>query len=399
MREYVYYNFSYLDVINKKIVKNCYFRITDGVFSEIDDLTNLSEEEKKLGINLNNAYVTPGLFNIHTHVLSTPLANPASLNYENQGKFALRGYRHLMQYLETGVVFVRDLNGRKQAEIELRDAINEGILIGPHYQVCRQCLTMTGGHGSNTGYECDGIDECRKGARVQLKYGADFLKVMATGGINSPGSERSSQLSEEEIRAIVEIAHTAGKKTAVHAHGTQGIKNAVKAGIDSVEHGTYLDDEALELMKMRGTALVPTLSVSSALTDKNADLSGVLPFQIEKSRKAHEAHIKSFKAAWNAGILIGLGTDGGTPLNPHTDTWREFKAMTDLGCNAFDVLAVGTINSAKIVGVDDNLGSIEKGKFADFVTFEKNPIDDITELSRPTATYLGGRRFIKAELI
>lgn len=399
MSEYIYYNFSYLDVINKKIISNCYFKIQDGIFTEIGDLRALSVEEKQRGVDLDNSYVTPGLFNIHTHALSTPIANPASLNYENQGKFALRGYRHLLQYLETGVVFVRDLNGRKQAEIELRDAINEGILIGPHYQVCRQCLTMTGGHGSNTGYECDGVDECRKGARVQLKHGADFIKVMATGGINSPGSERSSQLSEEEIRAIVDVAHTAEKKTAVHAHGTQGIKNAVKAGIDSVEHGTYLDDEALELMKSQGTALVPTLSVSSALMNDRADLSGVLSFQIEKSRKASSAHINSFKKAWEAGILIGLGTDGGTPLNPHTDTWKEFKAMVDLGCDEFDVMAVGTINSAKIVGVDRTLGSIEEGKIADFVTFTNNPIEDISELSRPVATYLGGSRFVKPELI
>lgn len=397
MRSKLFYGFSYIDVINKKVIENYYIKVCNGIIVEMDSAQQLSEAEKNTGVNMGSQLLCPGLFNIHTHVLSTPIAAPASLNTEEPAKFALRGYKHLLQYLESGVTFVRDLNGRKQAEIELRNAIREGILIGPHYQVCRQCLVMTGGHGSNTGFECDGEAECAKAARTQIKYGADFIKIMATGGIMSEASEKNSELSEAEMRAAIQVAHLAGKKTATHAHGSQGILNAVKAGIDSVEHGTYLTDEIIELMKEKGTALVPTLTVSANLLSADR-LDGVASFQIEKSKRAHEAHIRSFCKAWEAGILIGLGTDAGTPLNPHTDTWKEFNEMVKLGCDPLDVMRVGTIQSAKIVGMDKELGSLEVGKRADFIVLKENPAVNINTLKNPVATYLGGQRFIAPAL-
>ena len=373
-------------------------KIEDGWIKEIATLDEETDIDLKQATDMEGKFISPGLFNIHTHALSTPIAAPASLNYEEAAKISLRGYAHLLEHLSSGVVFVRDLNGRKQAEIELRNAIEEGILIGPHYQVCRQCLVMTGGHGSNTGFECDGELECAKAARLQIKHGADFIKIMATGGIMSEGSEKNSELTEAEMRAAIEVAHAAGKKTATHAHGSQGIMNAVRAGIDSVEHGTYLTDEIIELMIEKGTALVPTLTVSTNLLNAS-NKSGVAQFQIEKSIKAQSAHIESFKKAWEAGILIGLGTDAGTPLNSHRDTWREFAEMVNLGCDPFEVMRVGTINSAKIVGVDHELGSLEAEKRADFVVLDEDPTKNIKTLKNPVATYLGGKQFIPPALL
>lgn len=399
MKEQIFYNVTYLDVIKEQIVPDACFFISDGKFRKIGKNDELSREQKEKAINLEGFFVSPGLFNIHVHALSTPIADPASLNFEAPAKIGLRGYAHLLELLGSGVTFVRDMNGRKQAEVELRDAIKEGILIGPHYQVCRQCLTMTGGHGSNTGFECDGEQECAKAARIQIKYGADFIKIIGTGGINSPGSEKNSELSEGEMRAAIDVAHKAGLKTAVHAHGSEGILNAVRAGIDSVEHGTYLNEDIVDLMLQKGTALVPTLSVSNVLLSGKVDISKVAKEKIEKSKRARDSHIRSFLMAWEAGVLIGLGNDAGTPLNPHTDTWREFKEMVDLGCDPFKVMKVGTIQSAMIAGVDDKLGSIEEGKEADFVLFKNNPLEDMTRMKDPHATYLGGKKFVKPDLI
>lgn len=384
------YGFNLIDVINKKYLKDIFFFIDGNKFGKIGESSYLSSIEKESGINLQGKTIIPGMFNCHVHALSTPIANPASLNCENAAKFALRGLAHLQQHLRSGVTFVRDMNGRKLAEIDLREAINEGIVIGPHYHIARQCLTMTGGHGSNTGRECDGVDECRKAAREQIKGGADFIKIMATGGVLSPGmSADSSQLDEDEMRAAIHEAHKAGKKTATHAHGATGIKNAVRAGIDSVEHGSYLDDEGIELMIKNGTALVPTLSVDHILLTKGAE-KGVAAFALEKAKRAHESHVRGFLKAWDAGILIGTGTDAGTPFNLHTTSYMELVLMVELGLNPIDVIAAATINSARILGVDLWAGSITEGKNADFIVLSNNPIENIHCLEHIEQVYLNG---------
>src|SRR5699024_5272498 len=216
------------------------------------------------------------------------------------------------------------MNGRKNAEVGLRNSIKEGVSLGPNYYVCGQGLTMTGGHGSNTARECDGIFECKKAAREQLKRGVDFIKVMATGGVMSPEeNEHAVHLDEEEISAIVTEAHKFGKKTAAHAHGATGIKNAIRAGIDSIEHGSYLDDEGIKLMKEHNTALVPTLAVDYFLF-KYGIKNGVSEKSIEKARRTQEAQIEGFLKAWEAGVSVGIGTDGGTPFNAHFGTYVEF---------------------------------------------------------------------------
>lgn len=358
---------------------------------EIGSGDKLTEEQKHKGINLQGKTVMPGMFNIHAHALSTPIANPASLNWEEPAKFAIRGLIHLQQHLKSGVTFVRDMNGRKQVETGLRDAIREKIALGPDYYVAGQCLTMTGGHGSNTGRECDGPIDCKKAAREQLKRGVDFIKIMATGGVMSPGmNEDETQLDEDEMAAAIAEAHKVGKKTAVHAHGASGIKNAVRAGIDSVEHGSYLDDECIELMLERNTALVPTLSVDYYLFKYGSE-RGVPSYAMEKAKRAHEAQIEGFLKAWDAGILIGVGTDAGTPFNPHYGTYMEFVSMVELGIRPIDALVAGTINSAKIVGVDEWCGSLTVGKKANFIVLEENPMDNIWALKNVDQVYKDGQ--------
>lgn len=388
------FNFNYIDVVNRKYKTNAYLTLKESKFEKIGDMGDLSEVEKLKGVDLEGKTIMPGMFNCHIHALATPIANPASLNYENPAKFSLRGLKHLQEHLKSGVTFVRDMNGRKFAEMDLRDAINEGLFVGPEYYVSRQCLTMTGGHGSNTGRECDGVVDCKKAAREQLKAGADFIKIMATGGIMSPGMNADdSQLDEDEIAAAVYEAHKAGKKTATHAHGAAGIKNAVKAGIDSVEHGSFLDDEAIELMLKRGTALVPTLAVDHFLFNSGNERH-IAPYALKKAKLAHESHIKGFLKAFKAGILIGVGTDAGTPYNPHYGTYMELVLMEELGINPMDVIVAATLNSAKIVGVESWTGSITEGKKADFIVLSENPLENMKCLQYVEQVFKNGKLVI-----
>ncbi|MFA1819595.1 amidohydrolase family protein [Virgibacillus oceani] len=385
----LFYNFGLVDVNNKQYLKDSYMIIEGKHIKKIGNQNEISEDYLKKGIDLKGKTVMPSLFNLHIHALATPIARPPILNVEDQSKFAIRGSVHLQQYLKSGVTFVRDMNGRKKAETGLREAIEDNIVPGPEYYICGQALTMTGGHGSNTGRECDGPDECRKAAREQLKRGVDFIKLIATGGVMSPGNNaHETQLDEDEMAAAIAEAHKVGKKTAAHAHGAEGIKNAVRAGIDSIEHGSYLDDEGIDLMLENNTALVPTLSVDYFLFKYGKE--NVPQYAIDKAKRAKEARIKGFLNAWDAGVMIGIGTDAGTPLNPHYGTHREFISMVELGLKEIDVLSAGTINSAKIAGVDKEHGSLEKGKLANFIVLDKNPTQNINALKDVNEVYQNG---------
>ena len=295
-----YVNFGLVDVIRKEYVENCFMAVEAGVIREVGPMAALSPERRCSAVDLAGKTVMPGMFNCHIHALSTPIAAPESLNWETSGMFALRGLRHLQQHLQSGVTFVRDMNGRKLAEVDLKNGLKQGLFVGPNYFIARQCLCMTGGHGSNTGRECDGAVDCKKAAREQIKGGADFVKIMATGGVNSDTRPEFSQLDLEEMTAAISEAHRAGKKTATHAHGKAGIKTAVLAGIDSVEHGSYIDDECIELMLERGTALCPTLS-THYFTEKFGVEAGIAPWKVEKGKRAAEAQHIGLEKAWKAG--------------------------------------------------------------------------------------------------
>ena len=383
-------NFGLVDVIDKRYVENCYMTVDGGLIQKVGAMAELGEEQKRRAVDLTGKTVMPGMFNCHIHALSTPIAAPESLNWETSGMFALRGLRHLQQQLRSGVTFVRDMNGRKLAEVDLKNALREGLFVGPNYYIARQCLCMTGGHGSNTGRECDGPVDCMKAAREQIKGGADFVKIMATGGVNSDTRPEFSQLNLEEMTAAITEAHRAGKKTATHAHGKAGIKTAVLAGIDSVEHGSYIDDECIELMLQRGTALCPTLS-THYFTMKFGTAAGIAPWKVEKGQRAAEAQRIGLEKAWKAGVPVCIGTDAGTPYNPHWGTYMEFVLFVeDMGFDPMDTLAAGTIRSAQVCGVEEWTGSITPGKHADFIVLRENPVKNIRTLGQVEQVYKDG---------
>ena len=383
-------HFGLVDVIGKRYVEDCYMTVDGGLIQKVGPAAELSEEQRRDAVNLTGKTVMPGMFNCHIHALSTPIAAPESLNWETSGMFALRGLRHLQQHLQSGVTFVRDMNGRKLAEVDLKNALQQGLFAGPNYYIARQCLCMTGGHGSNTGRECDGPVDCMKAAREQIKGGADFVKIMATGGVNSDTRPEFSQLNLEEMTAAITEAHRAGKKTATHAHGKAGIKTAVLAGIDSVEHGSYIDDECIELMLQRGTALCPTLS-THYFTMKFGTEAGIAPWKVEKGMRVAEAQHIGLEKAWKAGVPVTIGTDAGTPYNPHWGTYMEFVLFVeDMGFDPMDTLAAGTIRSAQVCGVDDWTGSITPGKHADFIVLKENPVQNIRTLGEVEQVYKDG---------
>lgn len=388
-------NFNLVDVINKQYVENSYMMVDEGKITKVGLMPELHEEQKRDAVDLGGKTVMPGMFNCHIHALSTPIASPESLNWETSGMFALRGLKHLQQHLKSGVTFVRDMNGRKQGEVDLKKAVNLGLFQAPDYYISRQALCMTGGHGCNTGRECDGPVDCMKAAREQIKGGADFIKLIATGGVMSEGTKtQSSQLNLDEMTAAINEAHKAGMKTAVHAHGTAGIKTALLAGIDSIEHGSFLDDECLELMLKNGTSLVPTITTDYFLF-KYGKERGVAQYKLDKAKAAQESLYKGLEKAWKAGVLIGTGTDAGTPFNFHWGSYMEYVLFVeDMGFNPMDTIVAGTINSAKVCDVEDWTGSISEGKQADFIVLNDNPVKNIRTLGDVQHVYKKGQLVI-----
>ena len=385
-----YIRFGLVDVIGKRYVDDCFMTVENGIIQAVGPMASLPREAAEGAVDLAGKTVMPGMFNCHIHALSTPVAAPESLNWETSGMFALRGLRHLQQHLQSGVTFVRDMNGRKLAEVDLKSALKQGLFAGPNYFIARQCLCMTGGHGCNTGRECDGAIDCRKAAREQIKGGADFVKIMATGGVNSDTRPEFSQLDLEEMTAAIAEAHRAGKKTATHAHGKAGIKTAVLAGIDSVEHGSYIDDECIDLMLERGKALCPTLA-THYFTCKFGVEAGIAPWKVEKGKRAAEAQHIGLEKAWKAGVPVTIGTDAGTPYNPHWGTFMEFVLFVeDMGFDPMDTLAAGTIQSAKVCGVEEWTGSITPGKHADFIVLGENPVKNVRTLGQVERVYKDG---------
>ena len=274
----------------------------------------------------------------------------------------------------------------------LRDAQQAGLLQAPRVVPANLAICMTGGHGAWIGREADGRDDVRKAVREQLKAGADCIKLIATGGVMTPGVQPGAQqLTEDELRAGIEEAHKAGRKVAAHAHGTDGIRAAVLAGIDSIEHGSFLTDEVIALMKERGTFFSATLCSAQGFLDAPPD--SVADWAMRKATEVRVALDESFRRAYAAGVRLVLGTDAGTPFNLHGNNARELALMVKLGARPLDALQAGTSNSAELLGRPD-LGRIEPGAAADLVLCDGDPtqsIDLLCEQRNMRAVIQSGR--------
>ncbi len=362
---------------------------------ENDRIVEITEESISLGedttrIDLNGGMLLPGLIDCHVHLTMDGSPDPmtkfmAQSIPENTLCTADNAKRTLM----AGITTVRDLGGANGVDLTVRDAVKSGLIQGPRVVAAAQVICMTGGHGWQLGgREADGPDEVRKAAREQIKAGADVIKLMATGGVLTPGVEPgSAQLTEEELRAGIEEAHKAGRKTATHAQGAQGILNALKAGIDSIEHGFFLTDEIVELMIKQGTAFIPTISALFHILRGGRE-GGVPEFAMVKTEAVKGDHEKSIALAKKAGVTIGMGTDAGTPFNLHGNNAWELELMVELGFSPAEALCAATGAAARVLGLEDSLGTVEKGKLADLIVVDGDPLADVGILKAGRAVRL-----------
>jgi len=366
-------------------------RKTGRLGVEAGRVVSFREAAAKAGDEMLAGFVTPGLIDAHVHLLMDGGADPVgALRAASGVQRVLQAQAHMRQQLTAGVTAVRDLGGPDGVAVALAAAVSAGQVIGPHIVSSGRNLTMTGGHGHFLGTEADGADTVRAAARAELKAGAHVLKFMATGGVLTQGVRAGAEaFTEAELRAGVEEAHKADKRTAAHAQGLAGIKNALRAGIDTIEHGAFdtWDDEALELLQSRW--LVPTLAAPDGILSGK----GTLPaWMIEKTEPVAAKHRENTATAQQAGVRIAAGTDSGTPFNPHGNLPRELELLHSVGLSLTEVLQAATTVAAEALDLTGQVGTLNPGAWADFVVWQHDPLDEISTYLNPLTVVCRGRR-------
>lgn len=383
----VFTNANILDVIGETTIKGGSVLVEDDIIKEVG--TDIAVPEGAKVVDLGGKTMLPGIFNCHVHMCSD--AGNGQKEHLSDAASAIRGIKNLRILVNSGVTYIRDAGSPNYIDIDLHEAQLRGDIIAPEMQTAGRCICMTGGHGHDSGREADGPDDCRKAAREQLKAGASWIKVMATGGVMTKGVEPGSpQLTEEELRAAIEEAHKAGAKSFTHAQGMEGIKNALRAGVDSIEHGFFMDDWCFNFMKEHNVFFVPTLAAPYWIK-VHGTAAGIPDYMVRKVENTIEAHQDTFRRAHKAGVKIALGTDAGTPFNKYDLTCYECVLMVENGMTPMEAIQCGTINAAELLSVDVTHGSITPGKRANFSIFEEDPLNDIHALLNCAMTVIGGK--------
>jgi imidazolonepropionase-like amidohydrolase len=332
-------------------------------------------------IDLSGCTLLPGLINCHVHLCFGAEADPVRvMKDEPHALTALKVLRRAQETVEAGVTTVRDLGGRDYAEFAVRRAVADGLFPGPRILGAGRPVCMTGGHGNSIGREADGPDDARKAVREQLKAGADVIKLIATGGVMTPGVEPGSpQLTFEEMRAAIEEATKAGRRTAAHAQGSTGIADAIEAGITTIEHGIFLTDEIIAAMKRKGVFLVATLAAPAAISAGGL-AAGIPDYMVRKSDAVVTAHVASFRRAHEAGARIAAGADSGTPLNPHGSLLPELELMVKYGMTPLEAIRSATSVAAEAIGLGGETGRLGEGHSADLLAVSGDPAERIGAL-------------------
>jgi imidazolonepropionase-like amidohydrolase len=351
-------------------------------------------DDNEIVIDLKDQFVMPGFIDLHVHI-SGEYSRGAKLNRVTMGDAdnALSGAMYAQRTLNTGFTTIRDLGSRGDSIFALRDAIKAGKVPGPKILVAGDAITATGGHGDVHGFRqevldaipstatCDGPDSCRAAVRRQVKRGADVIKVTATGGVLSEtAAGTGQQLTDEELRAIVETAHGLGRKVTAHAHAKEGIEAALRAGFDSIEHAMWADKGTMKLFVKSGAWMIPTIYPITAVGDtpekmKKGPFGHMPPAIMEKLLKLGKQPKEMGALAYKMGVKIALGTDSG--VSPHGENANEFVEYVNIGMSPMQSLMAGTINAAIAAGIEKKTGSLEPGKAADIVAMPANPLDDI----------------------
>lgn len=337
--------------------------------------------------------ILPGLIDCHVHLTTDGGADFfGQVANDTVQRSTLRAAKSASILLQSGITTVRDCGAANSVAIEVAKAVQDGLVDGPRVLAAGRVITMTGGHGYFIGREADGIDGVRKATRAELKEGASFIKAMATGGVLTPGvTPGQTALLEEELRAIIVEAHNAGRRVATHAIGNAGIMNALRAGVDSVEHGFYLDEAALDLAVDRGSYLVPTLVAVDRIVEFGPG-GGIPTWVVEKAESEVGHHKASFTAAVKSGMKIAAGTDAGTPFNQHgVNLARELELMVGCGLNPVQALVAATRNAAENLDVLHQVGTLEVGKQGDVIAVRGDPTKDVTAILNVVFVARGAR--------
>ena len=354
-------------------------------------------------IDLTGKFVTPGLCDSHVHLSMNGEANPALQKpFETIADWTLRSLKTAHLDLMGGFTSLRVVGGNGFADEAVRDAINRGEHWGPRLMTAGAAISTTGGHADdhyspylndemNTAPGVgDGPDELIKAVRYNIKHGANLIKYMSTGGVMSLGTTvDAQQMSFEEMKAICDTAKLYGLTIATHAHGTNGIKDAIRAGVTSVEHGMMMDEEGIELMKEHGTTLVPTLIAAERIIVKGKEI-GSPDWMIAKAKQVYDHACHNFRRCIEENIPIAFGTDSGTPFNFHGKQAYEFQLMCENGMTPAQALTAATRTASQLMQKWNEVGSVEAGKFADVVAFDGDPMEDITAMTRCCFVMKGG---------
>ena len=394
---------KFIDVTNAKIVEDIYIIIVG------DRIESVSKEkgiisEKDTFIDLSKKMVMPGLIDMHVHLEHETSAKQYLEEFTlNEADIAYKSLAYAEKTINAGFTTVRDLGGTN-INISLRNAIEKGLVKGPRVFTAGKSIATTGGHADPTnGYRNDlvgnpgpkegvvnGLDDCAKAVRQRYKDGSDLIKITASGGVLSVAkSGENSQFTIEEIQAIVKTANDYGFKVAAHCHGEEAMRRAVIGGVHSIEHGTYMSENVMKLMKERGTYLVPTVTAGKSVglfaKIPNYYPDVVVPKALEIGPKIQN----TFARAYKYGVKIAFGTDAG--VFAHGDNWKEFIYMNEVGMPFMEILKTATINASDLLGQSSDLGTIEKGKFADIIAVDGDPTKDINEMGKVTFVMKAGK--------
>ncbi|PIO84603.1 metal-dependent hydrolase family protein [Pediococcus damnosus] len=385
----VFYNANIFNGKDTEVMQNQWFEVADGKFKQIG-VGNVpaSIDEKK--VNLQGKFVMPGLINAHTHMMMNPVTN--KLEYLTEAEVTVTALKNLRDLIGSGVTYIRDCGCAFNVDIKLKKLRDQLDLVIPEIVASGRPMSMTGGHGDfrededgniNWSYLVDSPDEMRKSVRTAFKEGADNIKVMATGGVMSAGDNvNDTALTMAEMKVAVEEAHDKSKRVAAHAQGNKGIGNALKAGVDSIEHGIYVDEKQAEFMKENNVYLVPTLNAAASISKYGRDS---LPAHMtRKNDLVKHDFFEHVAMAIQKGVKVVVGTDAGTPFNSFkTGTWEEMELLVNkAGATPTQALFGATKYAAELLNIAEGYGSIESGKFADFLVLDQDPTQYITAVAQ-----------------
>ncbi len=379
-----------LDVRKGVLIDEAVIVIDHGEIVSVGPAASITVPAGGERVDLAQKFCLPGLMDVHDHLTD----DPRYAGYEGLGisipRSTVTGVRNARVTLEAGFTTVRNVGASGYSDVALRDGINDGDIDGPHLYVSGPPLGITGGHCDNNllapefnfkeSGVADGPWAARAKVRETIKYGADLIKICASGGVLSKGDQPGTpQYTLEEMQAIAEEAHKLGRKVAAHAHGTQSIKDAIRAGIDSIEHSSLIDEEGIALAKQHGTFLVFDIYNDDYILSEGAKV-GMLAESLEKERQIGKLQRANFRKAYLAGARMAFGTDGG--VYPHGDNAKQFSTMVEFGMKPIEAIRASTTQAAELIGISAKAGAVEPGHWADVIATDSNPLEDVSALQR-----------------